>query len=104
MKELKSQLSGQQSFFTRHERKTSFQDGEMVKDATVKAADSLFRDFKNKAEILSSIKMLQLSSCTVSRRCEAMVADLTQQLWKDIGDCECFSLQLDDSTDMSDTD
>ena len=78
--ELKSQLTGQQSFFTQHtsnakaateasfrvchaidKNKKSFQDGEMVKEAFIEAADSLFRDFKNKAEILSSIKALQLS-------------------------------------------
>lgn len=32
-----------------------------------------------------------------------MAQDLTQQMWKDIGDCEYFSLQLDESTDVSDT-
>ena len=32
-----------------------------------------------------------------------MAEDLTQQLRKDIEDCECFSLQLDESTDVSDT-
>lgn len=32
-----------------------------------------------------------------------MAEDLTQQMWKDIGDCECFSLQLDESTDVSAT-
>ncbi|XP_061820631.1 general transcription factor II-I repeat domain-containing protein 2-like [Nerophis lumbriciformis] len=121
VKELKSQLSGQQSFFTQTSKakvateasfrvshiivknKKSFQDGEMVKEAFVEAADSLFRDFKNKAEILSSIKALQLSRCTVTRRCEAMAEDLTQQLWTDIRDCDCFSLQMDESTDVSDT-
>ena len=122
MKELKSQLLGQQSFFTQAtsevkaateasfrvshiivKNKKSFQDGEMVKEAFVEAADSLFRDFKNKAEILSSIKALQLSRSTVTRRYEAMAEDFTQQMWKDIGDCECFSLQLDESTDVSDT-
>uniref|UniRef100_A0AAQ4S2T7 HAT C-terminal dimerisation domain-containing protein n=1 Tax=Gasterosteus aculeatus aculeatus TaxID=481459 RepID=A0AAQ4S2T7_GASAC len=121
VKELKSQLLGQQSFFTQAtskakaateasfrvshiivKNKKSFQDGEMVKEAFVEAAHSLFRDFKNKAEILSPIKALQLSRCTVTRRCEAMAEDLTQQMWKDIGDCECFSLQLDE-TDVSDT-
>lgn len=122
MEELKFQLSGQQSFFTQRtsrskaateasfrvshvivKSKKSFQDGEMVKEAFVEAADSLFRDFKNKSEILSSIKALQLSRCTVTRRCEAMAEDLTQQMWKDIRDCECFSVQLDESTDVSDT-
>lgn len=75
----------------------------MLKEAFLEAADSLFRDFKNKAEILSSIKAMQLSRITVTRCCEAMAEDLTQQMWKDIGDCECFSLQLDKCTDVSDT-
>lgn len=81
----------------------SFQDGEIVKEAFVEAADTLFQDFKNKAKILSSIKALQLSRSTVARRSEAMAQDLMQQLWKDIADCECFSLQLDEPTDASDT-
>ena len=75
----------------------------MVKEAFVEAADSLFRDFKNKAEILSSIKALQLSRHTVTRRCDAMAEDLTQQMWTDIRNCEFFSLQLDESTYVSDT-
>ncbi|KAM4555068.1 general transcription factor II-I repeat domain-containing protein 2-like [Odontesthes bonariensis] len=75
----------------------------MVKEAFVEAADSLFGEFKNKAEIMSSVKALQLSRHTVTRRCETMAEDVTQQLWKDIKDCECFSLQLDESTDVSDT-
>ena len=150
--------------------KKSFQDGEVIKEAFVEAADSLFRDFKNKPEILSSIKALQLSRSRVTRRCEVMAEDLTrhcevmaedltrhcevmaedltrhcevmaedltrhcevmaedltrhcevmaedltrrcevmaenltQRVWKDIADCcECFSLQLDESTDVSDT-
>lgn len=122
VKELKSQLSGQQSLFTQHSSKAkaateasfrvsrvivknmkSFQEGEIMKEAFVEAAESLFGDFKNKAEIMSSIKALQLSRHTVTRRCEAMAEDVTQQMWKDIGDCECFSLQLDESTDVSDT-
>ncbi|KAI9999434.1 hypothetical protein NQD34_018211 [Periophthalmus magnuspinnatus] len=75
----------------------------MIKEAFVEAANTLFRDFKNKPEILSSIKAIQLSKNTVTRRSEAMAEDLTQQLWKDIAACECFSLQLDESTDVSDT-
>uniref|UniRef100_A0A096MF30 HAT C-terminal dimerisation domain-containing protein n=1 Tax=Poecilia formosa TaxID=48698 RepID=A0A096MF30_POEFO len=116
VKELKSQLSGQESFFSHlttkakaateasfrvsHlivKHKKSFQDGEMIKEAFVEAADSLFRDFKNK------FKALQLSRNTVTWRCEVMAEDLTQKLWKDNADCECFSLQLDESTDVSDT-
>ena len=32
-----------------------------------------------------------------------MAEDLTQQMWTDIRNCEFFSLQLDESTDVSDT-
>lgn len=122
VKELKSQLSGQQSFFSQltskvkaatealfrvnHtiiKHKKSFQDGETVKEAFIEAADSLFQDFKNKPKILSAVKALQLSRNTVTRHYEVMVEDLRQPLWKDIVDCKCFSLQLDESTDVSDT-
>ena len=62
----------------------------------------MFQDFKNKLEILSSIKAPQLSRSTVTQRCEVMAEDLTQQLRRDM-QTECFSLQLDKSTDTSDT-
>ena len=71
----------------------------MIKEAFVEAADSLFHII----EILLSIKALYLSRSTVIWRCEVMAEDLTQQLQRDIADCECLSLQLDESTDTSDT-
>ena len=76
----------------------------MIKEAFVETADSLFQDIKNKPEVLSSIKVLQLLRSTVTQRCEAMAEDLTQQRQREIADCKCFSLQLDKSTDTSDTD
>ena len=122
VRELQSQLAGQQSLFLKPtstakaateaslrvshaiiKHKKSFQDGEMVKEAFIEAADALFRDYKNKTEIVNAIKAVQLSRSTVTRRCEVMAEDLTQQLLKDIEDCKCFSLQLDESTDVSDT-
>ena len=120
--ELKSQLSGLQSFFPQlsskaktateasfwlsHsiiKHKKSFQDGEMIKEAFIEAADLLFLDFKKTPEILSSIKALQLSRTTVTWHGEVMAEVLTQQLWKDIAHCEHFLLQLDESTDVNDT-
>lgn len=83
--------------------KRTFKDGEMIKEPFLEAADSLFRDFKNRPEIVSSIKSLQLSRSTVTWPCEAMAKDVTQKLWRDIANCECLSLQLDESSDMSDT-
>ena len=99
VRELKSRLTRQQSFFTQWnsqakadtetllrvshsiiKHKKSFQDGEMVKEACVEAADSFFWDFKNKIEILSSIKALQLSRSKVTQLCEIMAEDLTQEI------------------------
>lgn len=81
LKELKSQFFGQQSFFSQLTTKVKaateasfrvshfivknkkfFQDREMVKEAFVAAAKLVvFRDFKNKPEILSSIKVKKYS-------------------------------------------
>ena len=118
---MKSQLATQQSIFTKPNTrgkaskiasyqvchilakyKKSFQDGEMVNKAFIEAADSLFGNFKNKDEIMSEIKDLQLSRSTVTRRFEGMEENLAAQLERDIDRCECFSLQFDDSTDYVD--
>ena len=112
MKQLKSHLSRKQSFFKQQTSKAkaaseaSFrlshvivknkkysQDGKMVKEVFIEAADSMFRDFKIKAEIPSSITSLQLLRSTVTRRCEDVAENLIHQKWKDIGDCERFSPQ-----------
>ncbi|XP_060762621.1 general transcription factor II-I repeat domain-containing protein 2A-like [Neoarius graeffei] len=121
VRELKSQLLGQQSLFTRPTSKAKaateasfrvsrtiirhkkcFQDGVMVKEAFIEASDALFKDFKNKTEIMSAVKAVQLTGNTVTRRCEMMGDNLVQQLAKDIDCCECFSLQMDESTDITD--
>ena len=122
VRQLKAELAGQQATFTKTtskakaatdasfrvshmliKNKKSFQDGQVVKDAFLVAADSLFRDFKNKSEIITAVKSLQLSRNTVTRRCEMMAGDLMQQLKNDTAKCECLSLQLDESTDITDS-
>lgn len=122
LKEFKSQLIGQQSYFTKHntiskaatvasfrvtqvlaKHKKPFADGEMIKKAFLEASDSLFDSFKNKNEIISAIKDVQLSRRTVTRRIEIMNSDLADQLTEDMTNCICFSLQFDESTDMVDT-
>ncbi len=121
VRELKTQLAAQQSVFTRSntkgkaatmasyrvshvlaKQKKSFKDGEVVKEAFIEAADALFGEFKNKTEIVSTIKDMQLSRNTVTRRCEGMAEDVETQLKKDIDACECFSLQFVKSTDAVD--
>ncbi|XP_068191993.1 uncharacterized protein [Antennarius striatus] len=119
VQELKCQMSEEESFFLQPISKAkaateasvrmsrfifknngSFRFRETVKEAFVGAADSLFRDFENKDDILSSIKALQQSTSAFPGRREA--EDLNQQLWEDISDCECFSLQVDEPADGRD--
>jgi len=122
VRQLKAQLVGQQSVFFKTvdknkaateasfrvanviaQKKKPFEDGELIKDAFLEAADSLFDGFKNKAEIISAIKSMQLSANTVMRRVEVMSSDITSQLQTDLDRCSYFSLQLDESTDVIDT-
>ena len=122
VRDLKAQLAARQSIFTKPKtqankaatvasyrishvvakHKKPFIDGNIVKEAFLEAADSLFDDLKNKAEIVKAIKEVQLSRNTTTRRCEGMALDVEEQLRKDIDFCECFSLQFDESTDMVD--
>ena len=69
----------------------------------MEAADSLFANFRNKDEIVSAIKSMQLSANTVMRRVEVMSNDIFLQLRSDLDNCIYFSLQLDESTDVVDT-
>lgn len=120
--ELKTNLSKQQSVFTRPvqlsksatiaslkvshllaKKKKPFVDGELIKEAFLTAADSVFQNFKNKTEIMAAIETIPLSARTVSRRIEVIATDMKSELESDIQKCEFFSLQLDESTDISDT-
>ncbi|KAG8224218.1 hypothetical protein J437_LFUL002674 [Ladona fulva] len=119
--ELKSKLSAQQAVFVRPisksknattasfkiadllaKKKKPFQDGELLKEAFLACAESLFGGFPNKPEIISAIQELQLSDSTVLRRIEAIADDMQSQLKRDVETCEWFSLQFDESTDISD--
>lgn len=83
--------------------KKPFEDGSVVKEAFIEAGETLFGDFKNKTEIMSAIRELQLSRLTVTRRIEVMSQDIADKLKHDIMKCTYFSLQFDESTDMTDT-
>ncbi|XP_072397972.1 protein FAM200C-like [Diabrotica undecimpunctata] len=120
VKDLKSSLKTEQSMFTRPVKqsvaatiasfkisyilaphKKPFEDGEVVKEAFIEAANVLFQDFKNKTD-MSAIKEVQLSHPTVTRRIEIIGKDLESQVKSNIMKCMYFSLQFDESTDMTD--
>ncbi|XP_035212747.1 zinc finger BED domain-containing protein 5-like [Stegodyphus dumicola] len=120
--ELKLKISAQQSVFVRpvsksknattnsfkipqllEKKEKPFQDDELLKEAFLTGAESLFDEFSNKSKIINAIQDLQLSDSTVLRRIEATADDMQSQLKRDLEKCEWFSLQFDESTDISDT-
>uniref|UniRef100_A0A8D0B0Q1 SCAN box domain-containing protein n=1 Tax=Salvator merianae TaxID=96440 RepID=A0A8D0B0Q1_SALMN len=83
-------------------RKKPFEDGDLLKEIFLAAADSMFEGFSNKKEIVAAIQKLQLSGNTITRRIESISRDLENQLRSDLQNCLWFSLQLDESTDITD--
>jgi hypothetical protein len=83
--------------------KKPFDDGIMVKEAFIEAAESLFSTHKNKSEIISTIKNIPLSRPSVTSKVELIAENVTEQLKMDLLSCACFSLQLDESTDQVDS-
>lgn len=119
--ELKTNLAKQQSAFTRPvqvsknatiaslkvshllaKKKKPFVDGETIKEAFITAAHCVFQDFKNKTEIIGAIEAIPLSARTVSRRIELIATEMASELASDLQNCKFFSVQLDESTDISD--
>jgi len=79
----------------------AFLEGELLQECFPEISDRLFQDFRNKSEFISAIKELQLSRNIVMRRIK-MSEDVAHQLYNDFNNCACFSLQLDESTDIRD--
>ncbi|GBN13212.1 hypothetical protein AVEN_274118-1 [Araneus ventricosus] len=60
-----------------------FTDGKYVKDCFIRASEELFRDFKNKAEIMKKIKDLPLSAKTVQDRTAKMSSNVKHMQMED---------------------
>src|SRR6218665_1897661 len=119
---LRQSLNGQQSLFRRMlgssdcateasvniswvlaKKQKPYSDGETIKLCFQESADSLFAEFKNKDEIKKQISNLQLSHQTVARRVEIISRDIFAQLLSDLNNASGFSLALDESCDVTDT-
>ncbi|KAK0131923.1 General transcription factor II-I repeat domain-containing protein 2B [Merluccius polli] len=120
--ELKSGLKVQQSLFVKPvnrlkaateasfrvshllaKHKKPFTDGELMKEAMAIVANTVFNDFKNKDDIKAALSSVPLGPATVTRRVESLSEDVDQQVLRDLARCEYFSVQLDESLDVTDT-
>ena len=79
-----------------------FTDIEIVKDCMIDAAEVLTKDIKEGEKIMSRFRSLPLSDSTMQRRALAIASHFTDRLRSKLLNCICFSLALDESTDVSD--
>ncbi|KAM3848206.1 general transcription factor II-I repeat domain-containing protein 2A-like [Vipera latastei] len=76
-------------------------DGDIIRTAMLSGSDSLFHDFPNKDKIIQRISEMPLSRNTVKDRIQRMASDVSQQLTTDLQKAVCYSMCLDESTDIN---
>ncbi|XP_063610390.1 general transcription factor II-I repeat domain-containing protein 2A-like [Penaeus indicus] len=82
--------------------KKPFTDAEVVKECFLASAEKMYCSFSNEDAILKQIRGLQLSDTTIMRRTEEIGNDIRRQLIADLSAVPCFSIALDESTDICD--
>ncbi|XP_033222608.1 zinc finger BED domain-containing protein 5-like [Belonocnema kinseyi] len=80
-----------------------FTDGHFIKNVIIQAATGWFPDEDNRRDFVNIVQNTHLSPATVTRRVNVMADNVHEQLNIDPKKCVCFLIQLDESTDKSDT-
>lgn len=80
-----------------------YTDGDYIKSCFISASEELFRDFKNKADILKKIGEIPLSAKTVKDRTVKMSENITNQQIEDLKLASTLSIAVDESCDINDT-
>uniref|UniRef100_A0A3B3HZV5 Uncharacterized protein n=1 Tax=Oryzias latipes TaxID=8090 RepID=A0A3B3HZV5_ORYLA len=119
---LKAALDMQRTFFTRPAKKSHnateasfraahfliknkkpFSDGEVLKEAMMLVANTIFKDEKYAPDVISTLSDVQLGASTIARRVTSLSENLTEKLDRDLAACRWFSVQCDESVDSAST-
>ena len=90
----KLQSAIEDSFGAAHfliKNKKTFSDWEIFKETMMLVANTLFKDKKHGAEIISALSDVQLGASTMTRRVSFFFENLTEQLDRDLAACWWFS-------------
>lgn len=80
-----------------------FDDGSLIKEMMIEMADELIENEEVRINLLEKIKDTQLSRETLARRVKSISANLQDQLTEQLHNSECFSLQVDETSDYVET-
>ena len=72
-----------------------------MKEAMLSGCNSPFHDFPNKGKIIQRISEMPLTRNTVKDRVQRMTSDISQQFTIDLQKAACYSMCLDESTDVN---
>ena len=78
-----------------------FTSGAIVKECMLEMSDALFESNQKKT-ILEKIDRVPMSNQTITRRTEVLANDCFEKLKSDLSGAACFSVALDESTDIKD--
>ena len=85
----KSRKATKASFRSTHflVKKKDFTDGEVFKEVMMIVPNTVFKDEKNRTDLIFTLSDVQLGASTMTRRLSAMSGNLAYQLDRDLDKC-----------------